>query len=69
MAVTLANNHRNGAVASVGVAHVQVVATSKILCLKKKTTNKNERNENPLASSAEFCTVFNGAEVCAGMKE
>lgn len=67
MAVTLANNHRNGAVASVGVAHVHVVATSKILCSQKKThthTHRIRAKEMRIRQRcAQFCTVFNGVEV------
>lgn len=67
MAVTLANNHRNGAVASVGVARVHVVATSKILCSQKKThthTHRIRTKEMRIRQRcAQFCTVFNGVEV------
>lgn len=66
MAVTLANNHRNGAVASVGVAHVHVVATSKILCSQKKNTLTHRIRTKEMRirqRCAQFCTVFNGVEV------
>lgn len=73
MAVTLANNHRNGAVASVGVAHVHVVATSKILCSQKKThthTHRIRAKEMRIRQRcAQFCTVFNGVEVWEREKE